>query len=245
MIEDLHEHQRCTEDFRNFLEIIRRDMLVAHQPNPPDQEEPTGVMLLGSIPHSLNVSGQDSPRRKSCGDIYRLLGDIKPRCDQESISTRRSTMEPTSPLAQSHFNWAEPERPTSPTPLHRALPGRRRSSGLGLRKQAALANRSSLPKHPRTYEDEQKGYNQEPTTHSYDRYKYLLEDVEYMDSHVKFITYDREQRRLRGSGVGWADDTRNSQEPQLTCKHQASAQERPTSDGKSNETRPMKNQPNT
>jgi serine/threonine protein kinase len=168
MIEELHEHQRCTEDFRNFLEIIRRDMLVIHHPNPPHQEEIASHMPLGSIPNSLNVPGQDSTRRKSCGDIHRLLGDIKPRCDQESMSTRRSTTESTSPLAQSHFTWAEPERPTSPTPLHRALSGRRRSSGLGLRKQAVLANRSSLPKHPRTYEDGQNGSNQEPTTHGYD-----------------------------------------------------------------------------
>jgi serine/threonine protein kinase len=123
MIEELHEHQRCTEDFRIFLDIIRRDILDVHQPNPPYQEEVASLKLLGSDPRSLNVPGQDSPRRKGCGDIHHLLGDIRPfrdRYDQESI------MEPTSPLpmvAQSHFNWLLPERTASPTPLPRAPPG--------------------------------------------------------------------------------------------------------------------------
>jgi serine/threonine protein kinase len=166
MIEDLHEHQRCTEDFRTFLDIIRRDMLVVHHPNPPYQEEVASLMLLGSIPGSLNVPGQDSPRRKSCGDIHRMLGDIKPRCDQDSVFTRRSTMEPTSPIAQSYFNWSQ-ERSASPTPLPRAPPGRRRSSGFSFRKQGATANGSSAPKSPGIKEEDQKESHREHMTHSY------------------------------------------------------------------------------
>jgi serine/threonine protein kinase len=156
MIEELCEHQRCTEDFRTFLDVIRRDMLVVHQPNPPFQEEVASIMLLGSISASLNVPGQDSPRRKSCGDIHRMLGDIKPRCDQESVFTRRSTMEPTSPLAQTQFNWLLPERPASPAPLPRVPLGRRRSSGFSFRKQIATAKGISAPKSPRIKEEDQK-----------------------------------------------------------------------------------------
>jgi serine/threonine protein kinase len=154
MVEELHEHQCCTEDFRVFLEIIRRDMLVVHQPNPPHQEV-ENLMLLGSIPGSLSVPGQDSLRRKSCGEIHRLLGDIKPRRDQESVCTRHSTMESTSPLTQSHFNLPLPDRTVSPTPSPRVPPGRRRSSGLSFFKQAATANGRSSARNSRTHEDVQ------------------------------------------------------------------------------------------
>jgi serine/threonine protein kinase len=119
MIEELHEHQRCTEDFRLFLDIIQRDMLVVHQPNPPYHEEVASPTEPNS--GTLNVPGQDMARRRGCGDICRRLGDIRPRYDQQL--SRRSTMESISPLFQSQVDWVLPERTASPTPLARAPPG--------------------------------------------------------------------------------------------------------------------------
>ncbi|CAO2649035.1 Nn.00g099840.m01.CDS01 [Neocucurbitaria sp. VM-36] len=110
VIEELKEHQRCTTDFRKFLDMIQSHMLVVHHEDSPADKEIGNLTLQQSVSESLSVPG--SPRRLSCGDIFRTLGSIKPRSDQEGNPSRRSTLEPTSPIAQNF--WFLPERLAEP-----------------------------------------------------------------------------------------------------------------------------------
>jgi hypothetical protein len=107
-IEELREHHRCTQDFSDFLDMIKEDMLVVYQHEVLESEkrrlalrksasEPVGSTRLGNI------------RRKSCGDVFRRLGDIKPRSDQEEDFAWQSVFEPTSPVYQSHQTWPQRE----------------------------------------------------------------------------------------------------------------------------------------
>ena len=59
--------------------------------------EPAGSLRLGNI------------RRKSCGDVFRRLGDIKPCVDQEEDLARQSAFELMSPVSQSHHTWPQRE----------------------------------------------------------------------------------------------------------------------------------------
>jgi serine/threonine protein kinase len=77
MIDELWSHYHCTSDFKKFITMIRENMLVVH---PQDR-------LIEDKKPGLIVPGQIKLRRKSCGDIVRMLGDIKPRQDQEGDLT--------------------------------------------------------------------------------------------------------------------------------------------------------------
>jgi hypothetical protein len=91
-MDELLANQCCTVDFRDFLSMIQRDMLVVHH-NGEMQEGNGGLMPQGSLSGSLGVPGQNSRRRKSCGNIFRTLGGINPRCDQEEDLSRHNTFE--------------------------------------------------------------------------------------------------------------------------------------------------------
>ena len=109
VMDELSERADCTDDFRVFIDMIRTDMLVVHQPeheeySPQDRHGSGGSDILSmttSNSRSLPVPGQDSPRRKSCGDILSTLGAIRPRNNSITGISRQSTMEVPSPTIQS------------------------------------------------------------------------------------------------------------------------------------------------
>lgn len=88
--------------------MVKDDMLVVRQHEVMESEdespvlrktasEPAGSPRLGNI------------RRKSCGDVFRRLGDIKPCVDQEEDLARQSAFELMSPVSQSHHTWPQRE----------------------------------------------------------------------------------------------------------------------------------------
>ncbi|KAH8640825.1 hypothetical protein IG631_03766 [Alternaria alternata] len=87
VIEELREHHRCTGDYSNFLDMIKDDMLVTHSPEAPGSVDGS-LILQKSVSEPVGTPRLGYIRRKSCGDVFRRLGDINPRSDQE---------EPTSP----------------------------------------------------------------------------------------------------------------------------------------------------
>lgn len=97
MIEELREHHRCTGDYSNFLDMIKDDMLVTHSPEAPGSVDGS-LILQKSVSEPVGTPRLGYIRRKSCGDVFRRLGDINPRSDQE---------EPTSPITQSHRTWPQ------------------------------------------------------------------------------------------------------------------------------------------
>jgi hypothetical protein len=116
----LRENQRCTADYNDFLDLIREDMLVVHEKESPGDQH-SSLVLQKSLSESAITAHLGNPRRKSCRDVLRRLGDIKPRYDQEGNLTRRNTLEPTSPIAQHHHVWPKPEGAANKTMLCRGL----------------------------------------------------------------------------------------------------------------------------
>jgi serine/threonine protein kinase len=80
-IEELREHRRCTADFNKLIDMVQRDMLVVRHDSPSTDEGTRNLEFEKPGSGSLNIP--NSPRRKSCGDIFRTLGSIKPCYEKE------------------------------------------------------------------------------------------------------------------------------------------------------------------
>lgn len=86
--------------------MIQQDMLVVQQQAPTQEDNNTSKSqeALSSNIHSRTRLG--GVRRKSCGDIWRRIGDIESIRDQEKGLTRIDTFVPASPVAESHYMWS-------------------------------------------------------------------------------------------------------------------------------------------
>lgn len=87
--------------------MIQQDMLVVQQQEAPTQEDNDTSRfqeVLSSNTQSRTQLG--GVRRKSCGDIWRRIGDIESIRDQEEGLTRFDTFVPASPVAESHYMWS-------------------------------------------------------------------------------------------------------------------------------------------
>ncbi|EUC34846.1 hypothetical protein COCCADRAFT_35545 [Bipolaris zeicola 26-R-13] len=106
IIEALQGYKTCTREYRELLNMIQQDMLVVQQQAPTQEDNNTSKSqeALSSNIHSRTRLG--GVRRKSCGDIWRRIGDIESIRDQEEGLTRIDTFVPASPVAESHYMWS-------------------------------------------------------------------------------------------------------------------------------------------
>jgi len=119
-MDELRAHQRCTVDFKNFLDIIKDDMLVVHWQEMPEDQHDIPV-LRKTLSESASTQLLGNLRRKSCGDVFRSLGEIKPCYDQEEDLTRRDTLDPVSPITLRNHVWPNPQPSANRALLSRGL----------------------------------------------------------------------------------------------------------------------------
>ncbi|EUC46751.1 hypothetical protein COCMIDRAFT_4172 [Bipolaris oryzae ATCC 44560] len=107
VIETLQGYQTCTREYRELLDMIQQDMLVVQQQETPTQDDNDTSKFQDAL--SSNTQSRmrlGGVRRKSCGDIWRRIGDIESIRDQEKGLTRIDTFVPASPVAESHYMWS-------------------------------------------------------------------------------------------------------------------------------------------
>jgi len=119
-MDELREHQRCTVEFREFLDLIKEDMLVVQEQETPDIQHGIPV-LRKTLSESASTHRLGHLRRKSCGDVFRSLGEIKPRYDLEGDLTRRDTLDPISPITPRNHVWPRTEPSANRKMLSRGL----------------------------------------------------------------------------------------------------------------------------
>ncbi|EMD92317.1 hypothetical protein COCC4DRAFT_69688 [Bipolaris maydis ATCC 48331] len=107
VIETLQANKTCTRECRELLDMIQADMLVVQQQEAPTKEDNdvsrSQEALFSSTHNRTRLGGV---RRKSCGDIWRKIGDIESIRDQKEGLTRYDTFVPASPVAESHYMWS-------------------------------------------------------------------------------------------------------------------------------------------
>lgn len=107
IIETLRGYKICTREYRELLDMIQQDMLVVQQQEAPTQEDnDTSRFQEVLSSNTQNRTQLGGVRRKSCGDIWRRIGDIESIRDQEEGLTRFDTFVPASPVAESHYMWS-------------------------------------------------------------------------------------------------------------------------------------------